>query len=144
MKKTGRQRTAGFTLVEIIVAIAVMGLVSAPLCASLVLAGRLNAHSRAVMEAQLDVRTAVETLMRDGVSSKLPTFPGVNITREKSTEGPYYTVTVTSKAKNSGSDPFAPQGGAFGDQRAGRCRVRPCERKHVKQTSQRYADITAL
>ena len=67
MAKTGKRGTAGFSLVEIIVAIAVLGLISAPVCASLVLAGRINAHSRAVMEAQLEVRTAVETLMEAGI-----------------------------------------------------------------------------
>ena len=101
MEKTGKQRTAGFTLVEIIVAIAIMGLVSAPICASLVLAGRINARSQAVMEAQLDVRTAVETLMEEGVTEasgdyRAEEFPGVKIqTEQERTGDPYYKVTVS-------------------------------------------------
>lgn len=105
MSKTRKQRTAGFTLVEVIVAIAIMGLVSAPICASLVLAGRLNARSRAVMEAELEVRTAVETLMAEGITEaanpyREADFPNVTVkTTEVRTEGnvllPYYHVTVS-------------------------------------------------
>lgn len=102
MEKTGKQRTAGFTLVEIIVAIAIMGLVSAPICASLVLAGRINARSQAVMEAQLDVRAAVETLMKDGVTEardpyRQSDFPKVTIITVKDSKNPYYHVTVSDK-----------------------------------------------
>ena len=59
MKKIGKERTAGFSLLEVVVAIAIIGLISAPICSSLILAGRINAHSQAVMEAHLNVRTAV-------------------------------------------------------------------------------------
>ncbi|MDO4314218.1 MAG: type II secretion system protein [Oscillospiraceae bacterium] len=108
MEKTGKQRTAGFTLVEIIVAIAIMGLVSAPICASLVLAGRLNARSRAVMEAELNVRSAVETLMEAGVTGAsnrygydaekgTDQFPKV-IVKTEDTGAPYYKVTVSDNS----------------------------------------------
>ena len=106
MEKTGKQRTAGFTLVEIIVAIAIMGLVSAPICASLVLAGRINARSQAVMEAQLHVRAAVETLMKDGVTEasdpyRKSDFPYVTIRTEKKDAGDaYYKVTVSDDPAN--------------------------------------------
>ncbi len=66
MKKIGKERTAGFSLLEVVVAIAIIGLIYAPICSSLILAGRINAHSQAVMEAHLNVRTAVETLMKEG------------------------------------------------------------------------------
>ena len=71
MKKIGKERTAGFSLLEVAVAIAIIGLISAPICTSLILAGRINAHSQAVMEAHLNVRTAVETLMKNGVMASL-------------------------------------------------------------------------
>lgn len=106
MEKTGKQRTAGFTLVEIIVAIAIMGLVSAPICASLVLAGRINARSQAVMEAQLHVRAAVETLMKDGVTEasdayRQSDFPYVTIKTKKEDAGnAYYKVTVSDDFAN--------------------------------------------
>lgn len=106
MKKIGKERTAGFSLLEVVVAIAIIGLISAPICSSLILAGRINAHSQAVMEAHLNVRTAVETLMKDGVTMKdgvmtkpsadycAKTFPNVKIEPEKVEGKPYYRVTV--------------------------------------------------
>lgn len=102
MKKIGKERTAGFTLLEVVVAIAILGLVSAPICSSLILAGRINAHSQVVMEAHLNVRTAVEILMRDGVTAENPTyradeFSTVTIKTEKVVDKPYYHVTVSDK-----------------------------------------------
>lgn len=103
MKKIGKERTAGFSLLEVVVAIAIIGLISAPICSSLILAGRINAHSQAVMEAHLNVRTAVETLMKDGVTEKSDEyrkeeFPNVKITTEKEPlSDPYYHVTVSDR-----------------------------------------------
>ena len=98
MKKIGKERTAGFSLLEVVVAIAIIGLISAPICTSLILAGRINAHSQAVMEAHLNVRTAVETLMKDGVTEasadyRAGAFPNVTVKTEKDGD-PYYHVTV--------------------------------------------------
>ena len=101
MKKIGKERTAGFSLLEVVVAIAIIGLISAPICTSLILAGRINAHSQAVMEAHLNVRTAVETLMKDGVTEesknyRVGEFRNVTIKTKKDLDGdPYYHVTVT-------------------------------------------------
>lgn len=102
MKKIGKERTAGFSLLEVVVAIAIIGLISAPICTSLILAGRINAHSQAVMEAHLNVRTAVETLMKDGVTAKSDEyrkndFPNVKIETEKVDGKPYYHVTVKDR-----------------------------------------------
>ena len=102
MKKIGKERTAGFSLLEVVVAIAIIGLISAPICSSLILAGRINAHSQAVMEAHLNVRTAVDTLLKDGVTEAKPAyrksdFPNVTIKTEKDGENPYYRVTVSDK-----------------------------------------------
>ena len=102
MKKIGKERTAGFSLLEVVVAIAIIGLISAPICSSLILAGRINAHSQAVMEAHLNVRTAVETLMQDGVTQpsdnyRAGAFPNVTVKTVKDGETPYYHVTVSDK-----------------------------------------------
>lgn len=102
MKKIGKERTAGFSLLEVVVAIAIIGLISAPICSSLILAGRINAHSQAVMEAHLNVRTAVETLMKDGITAesnnyRADEFPKVTIKTVKDGENPYYHVTVSDK-----------------------------------------------
>lgn len=103
MKKIGKERTAGFSLLEVVVAIAIIGLISAPICTSLILAGRINAHSQVVMEAHLNVRTAVETLMQDGVTQpsdnyRADEFPKVTIkTKKEADDNPYYHVTVKDK-----------------------------------------------
>lgn len=103
MKKIGKERTAGFSLLEVVVAIAIIGLISAPICTSLILAGRINAHSQAVMEAHLNVRTAVETLMKDGVTMesnnyRADKFPNVKIkTKKVDSSDPYYHVTVSDR-----------------------------------------------
>lgn len=102
MKKIGKERTAGFSLLEVVVAIAIIGLISAPICSSLILAGRINAHSQAVMEAHLNVRTAVETLMKDGVTAESDKyrerdFPNVTVITKKDSTNPYYLVTVSDK-----------------------------------------------
>ena len=102
MKKIGKERTAGFSLLEVVVAIAIIGLISAPICSSLILAGRINAHSQAVMEAHLNVRTAVETLMKDGVTEennkyRERDFPNVTVKTVKDSSDPYYRVTVSDK-----------------------------------------------
>lgn len=107
MKKIGKERTAGFSLLEVVVAIAIIGLISAPICSSLILAGRINAHSQVVMEAHLNVRTAVETLMKDGVTEASDNyhadeFPNVTIKTEKVVGKPYYHVTV----KDNHTDPL--------------------------------------
>lgn len=96
MEKTRKLRTAGFTLVEIIVAIAIIGLVSAPICTSLVLAGRINARSQAVMEAQLNVRSTVETLMEQGYSEESAAVleAKYQVKIEGTSKGPYYEVHV--------------------------------------------------
>lgn len=103
MKKIGKERTAGFSLLEVVVAIAIIGLISAPICSSLILAGRINAHSQAVMEAHLNVRTAVETLMKNGVTEESDNYhvddcSNVTIKTKKDPKGkPYYRVTVKDK-----------------------------------------------
>lgn len=60
--------TAGFSLVEVLTAITVLGLMLAPIGASLVLSHRLNARSQQLMEDQLAVANAVETLMAKGIN----------------------------------------------------------------------------
>ena len=75
-------------MVEVVVAIAILGLVTAPICSNMMVAARLNAKSRAMLAAQLRVSSAVERLMAEGieeegeVGSKTivdPDFPGVNV-----------------------------------------------------------------
>ena len=59
----------GFTLVEVVAAIAILGMFFAAACSSLVLGLRLNAKSDVMLQEQLTVSTAVETLMAEGIST---------------------------------------------------------------------------
>lgn len=64
--KQKHNQTAGFSLVEVLVAITMLGLVVVPIGSSLVLSAQLNARSDDVLQAQLAVSNAVETLMAEG------------------------------------------------------------------------------
>lgn len=98
MKKRFQNCKAGSTLVEVVVAITILGLVCAPICSSLVLAARVNARSEQVMAAQLSVSSAVERLMAEGVKEgETLSAPGVEITATRETGDPYYEITVTSR-----------------------------------------------
>ena len=109
MKQRADNRIAGFSLIEVIVGIAVLGLVTVPLCASLVLSVRINAHSRDLMNAQLAAASAVEMLMAQGIDAAA--FDNtdnvwefapedVKVTAVKDGEKPWYTVTVIGEANN--------------------------------------------
>jgi len=112
MKQGTDNRIAGFSLIEVIVGIAVLGLVTIPLCASLILSIRMNHHSRDLMQARLAASGMVETLMESGIDttnealftpagekrwvmtdSHLP--EGVDVQAEQTESGLWYTVTVT-------------------------------------------------
>ncbi len=58
----------GFTLVELLIAITILAAVVLPTCTSLVLSYRLNAKAEQMMQAQLAVSSAVETLMAEGIT----------------------------------------------------------------------------
>ena len=58
--------TAGFSLIEVLVAITILGFVVVPIGSSLVLSFRLNARSEQMLQAQLAVSSAVETIMAEG------------------------------------------------------------------------------
>lgn len=66
-RPAGVSRRAGSSLIEVVVSIAILGLVVVPLCSSIVLAHRVNARTEALMQDQLAVSAAVERLMAQGV-----------------------------------------------------------------------------
>ena len=113
MRKLMKNATAGSTLIEVVLAITILGLVSAPICSSLVLAARINARSREVMTAQLNVSSAVERLMAEGLAvdtsddsdwkwEKECGLAVVAVNHDKSEENVYYNVTVSDRE----SDPL--------------------------------------
>lgn len=103
-------RTAGFSLLEVIVGIAVLGLITVPVCASLLLSVRLNSHAQALMQARLQTAGVVETLLAEGIAEgtangtlELADLPeGVTVAVSKAHS--YYDVTVTGRVGSDGSE----------------------------------------
>lgn len=96
-----RKREAGFTLVEVVIAMAILAAIVVPVCSSLLLSLRMNAKAEAVLQARLAVSSAVETLMAEGISSdSIADVEGkypVEVTEDDKTT--YYDVVVESKDK---------------------------------------------
>ena len=88
-----------------LVAIVLLGALVVPTCTGLVLSVRLNEKAKDMMQAQLLVSSAVETLMANGIKKALEPydvedgvdlFPGVTVKTEKQQDNdPFYKVTVT-------------------------------------------------
>ena len=122
MRKRRNNRIDGFSLLEVVVGIALLGLVTVPICASLILSVRLNAHSHALMNARLQAASAVETLLAEGIHA-----PGENGWEREGESDPwvkedealgvkmmaeevkddgvvkYYAVSVTAEAGGAGN-----------------------------------------
>lgn len=64
MKKA---KNGGYSLVEVLVAIALLAIITIPTYTCLVLSVRLNAKTDEMLKAQLAVSSAVETLMAEGI-----------------------------------------------------------------------------
>lgn len=102
-----RKWNEGFSLVEVLVAMAILSIIVIPVCGSLVLSNRLNAKAEAVLQARLAVSSTVETLKATGIDpDNLPqSTDDIIVTAEivKVNEGdvtieaPYYHVVVTDK-----------------------------------------------
>lgn len=97
--KDAKNRAAGFSLIEVLAAITVLGLIAAPIGTSLVMSHRLNARSQQLMQAQLAVSNTVETLMAEGITGAADSyrpddFPEVRIRTEEA--GAAYRVIVSS------------------------------------------------
>lgn len=105
-----RKHNGGYSLIEVLIAISVLGIVTLPTTSALLTAHRMNVKAEQMLEAQLQVSSAVETLMMEGIVSNgdyknEEKYPGVIITpvqyEETSADGtktlyPYYEVTVKS------------------------------------------------
>lgn len=82
----------GFSLVEILVAIVILAAFVVPICSALVMSNEMNNRTDALMQAQLAVSSAVETLMAEGISSE---------TLGKAVEGDYGSSTTTVEEKDA-------------------------------------------
>ena len=68
MKQT---KNGGFSLIETVVAIAILGLITVPCTSGLLMSIRLNEKAQQMMQAQLAVSSAVETLMAEGIDQTI-------------------------------------------------------------------------
>lgn len=103
----------GFTLVELLVSIVILAAIVLPTCTSLVLSYRMNAKTDDLMQAQLAVSSAVETLMAKGITDEYldsltvvdaedgtvayytsAEFPGLRFELAQGEDEPYFSVTV--------------------------------------------------
>ena len=100
-----KRAAAGFSLIEVLAAITILGLITVPLGSALVLAVRLSERSDALLQARLQVNSAVERLMASGIeeSRNFSALSGVTVTADPPEETepgyPAYEVTVTSDAE---------------------------------------------
>lgn len=69
-----KKHDEGFSLVEVLVAIVLLAAFVVPTCSALTMAARMNGRTEELMQAQLDVSSAVETLMAEGISSAYQTL----------------------------------------------------------------------
>lgn len=101
MKKA---KNGGYSLVEVLVAIALLAIITIPTYTCLVLSVRLNAKTDEMLKAQLAVSSAVETLMAEGIvvnGTNVTNAPdGVTATYTAGANG-HYTVTITSESDPS-------------------------------------------
>lgn len=112
-----QKNDAGFSLIEVLVAITLLAAIVVPTCSSLIMSFRMNAKTEKMLQAQLAVSSAVETLMAEGIpenyasliiedkktesenywgAASADQFPEVYIYITSQGSEPYYNVTVTS------------------------------------------------
>lgn len=106
-----RKHNGGYSLIEVLIAMAVLGIITVPTTSALLTAHRMNVKAEQMLEAQLEVSSAVESLMATGIvssadHSEIENTFNVTIQKEQAkSEGnallPYYNVTVTSKEVDS-------------------------------------------
>ena len=90
------KNNAGYSLVEVVVAIAILALIIVPVSTGMVTAFKMNAKAEQLMQAELAVSSAVEKLMANCIDGTVETYPNVTIETDLSDDGLYYEVTVTS------------------------------------------------
>ncbi len=125
-KKNGKEEmtvktkhNAGFSLIETLIAIALLSALVIPTCSGMIMSFRINQRTDELMKAQLAVSSAVETLMAEGIKEvsddygtvkepgkdengnditvvKSDRFPDVVVKTTAKDGDKYYTVVVTS------------------------------------------------
>ena len=91
-----KRNNEGFTLIEVLLSIVILGLIVVPICSSLVMAVRINAKAESILDAKLAVSSAVEELMATGIKEPIDkTVDELHIEATPAANGNYYDVTVT-------------------------------------------------
>lgn len=103
-------RTDGFSLVEVVVAITILGFIAVPMLSGLLKSYQLNLRSDERMQAQLAVSSAVETIMAEGYNTGENynvRFQNVTVSNPLTEDedgnpitGPAIRFTVTSSTEN--------------------------------------------
>jgi len=71
------KQNQGFSLIEVVVTIAFVGLISLGVYSSINTSIAMNARTQSLLKAELDVKQAVETLMATGIDpAKVKPIPG--------------------------------------------------------------------
>lgn len=97
MKRKRMRKSAGSTLIEVVVAIAILGIVTVPVCQSLVMAHEINSRTDELMAQQLLVTGKVEELMANGVSLGVEySTDNVTVNVAKDDGSAAYRVTVST------------------------------------------------
>ena len=90
-----KKHNEGFSLVEVLVAIVILGIFVVPTCSSLIMTFQMNQKTAQMLKAQQAVSSAVETLKAKGITEVKPDMAEVDVTCQKAnTTDMYYTVTV--------------------------------------------------
>ena len=92
------KNNAGFSLVEVVVAMAILASVIIPVCTGMMVAPKVNAKAEAMLRAKIAVSSAVETMMAKGYSEQLEENLESGNIRIYATQGDkpyYYNVVVT-------------------------------------------------
>lgn len=97
-----KKHNEGFSLVEVLVAIVILGIFVVPTCSSLVLSFQMNQKTAQMLKAQQAVSSAVEELKAKGITSvaDLNNLPDVEVVEQTKT-GVYYTITIRSDTVES-------------------------------------------
>lgn len=92
-----KRNNAGFTLIEVLISIVILGLVVVPVCSGLLVSVRVNDRAEQVLDAKLAVSSAVEELMAEGTNGTIAAdrFSNVNIETLETTDA-YLKIKVTS------------------------------------------------
>ena len=97
----------GFSLIETVVAMAILGAFTVSICTCLVLSLRMNEKTSTLMQEQMAVSSAVEELMATGIKPKTGTTDDYNYTVDTETvnitvsdKSSYCDISVSNKSNN--------------------------------------------